>query len=201
MNTLIASKDRSGWFGASDVDKIVGNWNTKTWMDWWLVKMGVAKNDIETVAMNAGTHKEHQILEHISPFMETDRQMMYAPLRIRINIDGNIRNHIYEVKTHSAEKLFKPSKKYVQQVMVQMYWWGMCPDFDSLPRVADIVSYALKDDDYKNYFLPIDPERLSFHPIVYDEKWIETVYLPRLTYLADCLRKGVLPDRERKWTS
>ena len=195
---MIASKDRSGWFGASDVDKIVGNWNTKTWMDWWLVKMGVARNDIETVAMNAGTHKEHQILEFISPFMETDKQIIIEDLRLRINLDGNLQEHIYEVKTHSAEKVFKPSKKYVQQVMVQMYGVQMMGGYELAP-VADIVSYALTKEDYKNYFLPIDPERLKLHPIAYDEYWIETVFLPRITYLADCLVKGILPDRERKW--
>ena len=188
---MIASKDRSGWFGASDVDKIVGNWNTNTWMDWWLVKMGVARNDIETVAMNAGTHKEHQILEYVSPFVEMDKQLIIDELRLRINFDGIVGNHIYEVKTHSAEKVFKPSKKYVQQVMVQMYGFGT--------READIVSYALTEDDYKNYFLPIDPDRLKYHPIAYDGRWIEAVFLPRISYLADCLMKGILPDRERRF--
>lgn len=188
---MISSKDRSGWLGASDVDKIVGNWNTKTWMDWWLVKIGVARNDIETVAMNAGTHKEHQILEYVSPFMETDKQIIIEDLRLRINLDGNVFKHIFEVKTHSAEKVFKPSKKQIQQVMVQMF------GFDTVG--ADIVSYGLTEDDYKNYFLPIDPQRLQYHPITYDKKWIETVFLPRTAYLADCLIKGVLPDRERRW--
>lgn len=188
---MIASKDRSGWFGASDVDKIVGNWNTKTWLDWWLVKMGVARNDIETVAMNAGTHKEHQILEYVSPFMETDKQILLPEIRLRINLDGNVGKHIYEVKTHSAEKVFKPSKKYTQQVMVQMFGFGS--------READILSYGLTEEDYKNYFLPIDPERLQHHPITYDEWWIHMVFLPRIMYLAHCLNKGVLPDRERKW--
>ena len=188
---MIASKDRSGWFGASDVDKIVGNWNTKTWLDWWLVKMGVARNDIETVAMNAGTHKEHQILEYVSPFMETDKQILIPELRLRINLDGNVGKHIYEVKTHSAEKVFKPSKKQIQQVNVQMFGYGS--------READIVSYGLTEEDYKNYFLPIDPDRLHHHPITYDERGIELVFLPRITYLADCLNKGILPDRERKW--
>lgn len=153
--------------------------------------MGVARNDIETVAMNAGTHKEHQILEYVSPLMETDKQIIIEPLRLRINLDGNVRDHIYEVKTHSAEKVFKPSKKQVQQVNVQMFGYKT--------NVADIVSYALTEEDYKNYFLPIDPERLKYHPISYDERWIETVFLPRITYLADCLIKGILPDRERKW--
>ena len=75
--------------------------------------------------------------------------------------------------------------------MVQMY------GFET--GEADIVSYALKEEDYKNYFLPIDPERLKYHPITYDQKWIETVFLPRITYLADCLTKGILPDRERRF--
>lgn len=195
---MIASKDRSGWFGASDVDKIVGNWNTKTWMDWWLVKMGVARNDIETVAMNAGTHKEHQILEYISPFMSTDNQIIIEDLRLRINLDGNLQEHIYEVKTHSAEKVFKPSKKYIQQVNVQMYGVKYLKAY-KLEPMADIVSYALTEEDYKNYFLPIDPERLKLHPIAYDDWWVDTIFLPRIEYLADCLVKGILPDRERKW--
>jgi len=188
---MIESKDRSGWFGASDVDKIVGNWRTKTWLDWWLVKMGVARNTVETVATNAGTHKEHQILEYVSPFMETDKQILIEPLRLRVNLDGNIEKHIYEVKTHSAEKVLKPSKKYVQQVNVQMFGFGT--------READIVSYALTEADYKNYFLPIDKDRLSFHPIAYDDRFIESVFLPHIEYLAECLTKGILPDVERKW--
>ena len=187
---MIASKDRSGWFGASDVDKIVGNWNTKTWLDWWLVKMGVARNDIETVAMNAGTHKEHQILEFVSPFMEMDKQILIPELRLRINLDGNVVKRIYEVKTHSAEKVFKPSKKQIQQVNVQMFGFGS--------RWAEILSYGLTEEDYKNYFLPIDPDRLVHHPIGYDERWMGTVFIPRIEYLADCLIKGILPDRERK---
>jgi hypothetical protein len=195
---MITSKDRSGWFGASDVDKIVGNWNTKTWMDWWLVKMGVARNNIETIAMNAGTHKEHQILEYVSPFMETDKQILIEDLRLRINLDGNLQEHIYEVKTHSAEKVFKPSKKYIQQVNVQMYGVKYLKAY-KLEPMADIVSYALTEDDYKNYFLPIDPERLKLHPIAYDDWWVDTTFLPRIEYLADCLIKGILPDRERKW--
>jgi hypothetical protein len=70
--------------------------------------------------------------------------------------------------------------------MVQMYAMGSLE--------ADIVSYALTEEDYKNYFLPIDPDRLKYHPITYDEKWIEAVFLPKLTYLAECLKEGRLPN-------
>lgn len=151
--------------------------------------MGVAGNDIETVAMNAGTHKEHQVLEYVSPFIEMDKQIIIPELRLRINLDGNVGKRIEEVKTHSAERQFKPSKKQEQQVVVQMYGYKS--------NEAEIVSYALTEDDYRNYFLPIDPERLKFHPIAYDGQWIDSIFLPRITYLADCLIKGILPDRER----
>ena len=188
---MIADKDRSGWFGASDARFIVGNWNTKTWLDWWLIKVGVSTNNIETRAMNAGTHKEHQILEYISPFIETDKQILIPELRLRINLDGNIGKKIEEVKTHSAEKPFKVTKAYRDQVMVQMYGYDT--------NEAEIVSYGLTEADLKNYFLPIDPDRLKYHPIEYDGKWINGVFLPRITYLSECLDKGILPDRERKW--
>ena len=116
MIFIIASKDRSGWFGASDCRYIVGNWNTKTWIDWWLVKIGVARNDIETVAMNAGTHKEGQILEYVSPLIEKDKQILIPDLRLRVNLDGNVDKHIYEVKTYSALKPFVVTKSYYQQL-------------------------------------------------------------------------------------
>ena len=67
-------------------------------------------------------------------------------------------------------------------------------------KEADIVSYGLTEDDYGNYFLPIDKDRLKLHPIVYDEKWTNTVFIPRITYLAECLINGVLPDREQNST-
>lgn len=188
---MIESKDRSGWFGASDVDKIVGNWNTKTWMNWWLEKIGVMRNDFESVAMNAGTHKEHQILEFVNPFMNKDEQILIPELRLRINLDGNIEKHIFECKTHSAEKPFSLSKKYRQQVNVQMFGFKT--------READIVSYALTEEDYKNYFLPIDKDRLMYHPIPYEEDFIEKTFLPRIEYLAWCLINGVLPETSKKF--
>ena len=188
---MISSKDRSGWFGASDIDKIVGNWNTKTWMDWWLTKIGVMRNDFESVAMNAGTHKEHQILEYINPFMEKDKQILIPELRLRVNLDGNVENHIFECKTHSAEKSFVISKKYRQQVNVQMFAFKT--------READIVSYALTEEDYKNYFLPIDSDRLFYHPIAYEEQFIEKIFLPRIEYLSLCLTEGVLPEIKKKF--
>lgn len=182
---MIETKDRSGWFGASDTDYIIGNWTTKSFANWWLIKLGVHRSNFESVAMNAGTHKEHQILEYIG-VSETDKQIIIPELKLRVNLDGNTLGTIYEVKTHSADKVFKCPIKYKRQVWVQMYatkW-----------RKAYIVAYGLAEEDYKNYFLPIDEERLSMIPIEYNEEFIFETYLPKLVYLADCLKKGVFPD-------
>ena len=60
---MISNHDRSGWFGASDVERIVGNWDTKTFEQWWLTKEGFRSENITTDAMLAGTYWEHRILE------------------------------------------------------------------------------------------------------------------------------------------
>lgn len=182
---MIETKDRSGWFGASDTDYIVGNWNTKSFTKWWLIKLGVHRSNFESVAMNAGTHKEHQILDHIG-VTETDKQIIIPELKLRVNLDGNTEDTIHEVKTHSADKEFKCPIKYKRQVWVQMY--------ASKLRKAYVVAYGLTEEDYKNYFLPIDEDRLSMIPIEYNEEFIVETYLPRLVYLADCLNRGVFPD-------
>ena len=183
---MIQSKDRSGWFGASDTKYIVGNWKTKTFRDWFMTKLGIVQNNVETRSMNAGTHKEGQILEYVSPFVEKDKQILIPELLLRVNLDGNIGKHIIEVKTHSADKPFKVSKAYWQQIQVQMF------GYDSTE--GEIVSYGLTEEDYNNYFLPIDDERLIHHPISYDERWVREEYLPKLKVLVECLKEGRMPD-------
>lgn len=183
---MIHEKSREGWFGASDTKYIVGNWNTKTFRDWFMTKLGIVQNNIETRQMNAGTHKEGQILDFISPFVEKDKQIRIPELLLRVNLDGNIGKHIIEVKTHSADKPFKVSKAYWQQIQVQMYGYGTTD--------GEIVSYGLTEEDYRNYFLPIDAERLIHHPISYDNEWVEQTYLPRLKRLVECLKEGRMPD-------
>jgi hypothetical protein len=183
---MIADKDRSGWFGGSDTDYIVGNWNTKSFLKWWLIKIGVHKSDFESLAMNAGTHKEHQILEYIG-VTETDKQILIPEIKLRVNLDGNTHDTIHEVKTHSADKPFKCPIKYKRQVWVQMY--------ASKLKKAFVDAYALTEADYKNYLLPIDGKRLTQVPIEYNEEFIGEVFLPRIRYLAWCLEQGLLPDK------
>ena len=107
-----------------------------------------------------------------------------------MNLDGDGPRQIYEIKTHSAAKEFKVTKAYWQQVQVQMYAKKVV---EGCTPLAQIVSYGLLEEDYNNFFNDIDPERLKRHDIDYDGAFI-ALYLKRLKYLADCLRRGAWPD-------
>ena len=78
------------------------------------------------------------------------------------------------------------SLAYRQQVNVQLFAMGQ-------DATAEIVSYHLLEDDYRNFFREIDPSRLQRHEIVRDEGFLP-VFLPRLMYLRDCLLEGRWPD-------
>lgn len=182
---MIAEKDRSGYFGASDTDKIIGNWKTATFEKWWMQKIGINRDHFDNKYTSAGTHYEHRILESLGIPMELDKQIILDDLRLRVNLDGNDTDTIYECKTYGFEKGFKMPKKYINQVQVQMFASGL--------RKAKIVAYGLKEEDYDNYFNEIDFDRRSEFVIEYDEKWVNNVYLPKLTYLAECLKEGRFP--------
>lgn len=184
---MISNKDRSGYFGASDTNYIVGNWHTKSFEKWWLTKIGISRNDFTNESMKAGTNYEHKILDSLEiANLEKDKQIIIR--KLRVNLDGNTLDKIYEVKTYRYEKGFKMPRSYINQVLVEM--------FSANIRKACIVAYGLNDSDYKNYFNEIDKERLSFHEIEYDEKWINDIYKPKLEYLSYCLEKGVFPTNE-----
>lgn len=189
---MIASKDRSGWFGASDVNYIIGNWETKFFANWWLEKSAFASNDFTNEAMLAGTYYEHKILDFIkSP--EKDKQIKIPALLLRVNLDGNSDDTIFEVKTYRWEKGFKLPIRYKRQVWVQLYASGL--------KKAFVVAYGLTDKDYKSFFNDIDSNRLSFYEIEPNEKFINEEFLPKLKYLVCCLNKGVFPRKEQfeKW--
>ena len=184
---MISNKDRSGYFGASDTKYIVGNWETKTFQNWWLTKIGIIKNNFENKYTLAGTNYEHKILDSLNiSDLEKDKQVIVD--RLRVNLDGNTKDKIYEVKTYNYEKGFKVSKAYEQQVLVQMYATGI--------KQAEIVAYGLIESDYDNYFHQIDKERLSFYEIQYNQKFIEKTYIPKLKYLSKCLELGKMPNKE-----
>ena len=182
---MISDKDRSGYFGASDTDKIIGNWKTETFAKWWMQKVGINRDHFENRYTAAGTHYEHRILESLGIPMFYDVQITIDDLRLRVNLDGNTADCIFECKTYKHENGFKMPQKYINQVQVQMYATGI--------HRAEIVVYGLTEGDYDNYFHPIDRDRLQRHMFFYDKKWIDGVYLPKLTYLADCLKGGRFP--------
>ena len=181
---MISSKDRSGYIGASDTKYVMGRWNTKTFEKWWREKQGIQRNNFTNEAMMAGTAYEHKILDALNiPGLEKDKQIIKG--RLRVNLDGNTDEEIFEVKTHNAQKEFKVSSAYRQQVNVEMYGSGI--------HKARIVAYALEEADYRNYYRDIDADRLTYHPIPYDEEF-NSRYEPRMLYLSECIEKGLFPQ-------
>ena len=87
---MIGSKDRSGWFGASDTSQIVGNWQTKTFKNWWMEKLGIRENHISTMPMRAGTAYEHRILDAYKQPMRKDHQILIPELRLRVILVNEI---------------------------------------------------------------------------------------------------------------
>lgn len=182
---MIQNQDRSNYIGASDTSMVVGNWNTKTFEKWWLEKIGINKNNLSTEAMKAGNNYEHKILEALKiDGLEMDKQIIID--RLRVNLDGNTNTCIYEVKTHKEEKEFKVSKQYWRQAQVEMYASNI--------HELYIVAYGLNDNDYKNYFNEVKPEKINFFKVEYDEDFIKNEYLQKLDILTNCLKRGVFPN-------
>lgn len=185
---MIADQDRSGWFGASDTAMIMGNWNTKTFRKWWMQKLGLDSSHYASRAMNAGTYYEHAILDYIGA-PRKDHQILFPELKLRVNLDGDGPGRIHEVKTHRADKPFRVTKSYWQQVQVQTF--AKIEEENRVP-VAEIVAYGLTEEDYRSFFNDIDPGRLHTYPVAYDHAFIDK-YLPRLMALGNCLERGEFP--------
>lgn len=168
---------------------VVGNWNTKTFENWWLEKLGIRKNNISNEAIKAGNNYEHKILESLEiENLEMDKQIIID--RLRVNLDGNTDTCIYEVKTHNINKEFKVSKQYWRQAQVEMYASNI--------RKLYIVAYALEENDYQNYFNKINKNRLQFIEIEYDEQFIKKEYIPNLEILTKCLKEGAFPCKQQE---
>ena len=102
---MISDKDRSGYIGASDTDKVIGNWKTKTFEKWWMQKLGINRDHFNNKYTSAGTHYEHKILESLGIPMEFDKQVVVG--RLRVNLDGNTEDCIFECKTPCFQDLFQ----------------------------------------------------------------------------------------------
>jgi len=179
---MIRNYDRSGWIGASDTVFVMGSWDTKTFRRWWAVKLGINRERFKNIYTQTGTHLEHKILDYLG-VRRRDRQIRLRDFRLRVNLDGED-DVVHEIKTHKSES-FKLSRAYWMQAQVEAFASG---------KPVVIEAYRLTEEDYRNWFLPIEAERLSRWPVEYEPDWIRCEYLPRLRRLAECLRKGVLPN-------
>jgi hypothetical protein len=111
-----------------------------------------------------------------------------------VNLDSETKDTVVEIKTYKkTEKAWVVPKNYWMQVQVQMF---------ATKKKGKILAYALTEEDYNNFYLPIEDDRVSEHDIPYDEQWVKNEYLPRLVYLAECLKKRKTPNmrefKERK---
>lgn len=186
---MIKSQDRSNYFGASDTKYVIGNWNTKTFQKWWLEKLGIQNERYDNKYTLAGTNYEHKIIDALNiPLIEKDNQFIKD--KIRVNLDANTKEKIYEIKTYGYKKGFslEKHKDYVNQVIVQMYV--------SKIHSAEIVAYGLLENDYINYFNDIDSDRLSIFEIEYNEDWLNKEYIPKIEYLTKCLKEQKFPNIE-----
>lgn len=186
-------KDRIGCFGASDTAFIMGNWNTATFLNWWQTKLGTMQNGFENIYTITGTHKEHQIAkwyaDKTKQKLKLDRKIKLKKYSLVVNLDSETKDCIIEIKTFKlSDKKWTMPKKYWQQVQVQM--------FASKKHNAIILAYGLKEEDYNNFYLEIDKDRVLEIPIEYDKKWIQSEYLPRVIYLQSCLKARKTPKIE-----
>ena len=184
---MIINKNRANWVGASDVHYVMSNWGTKTFLQWWLIKLGVTKNDFSNVYTMAGNAYERRIAQSLGLKMKFDRCVKIPKLRLRVNLDSETNDCIYEIKTHKAtEKEWKPPTSYIQQCQVQMFATGK--------HKCKLVAYPMTEENYNNFFLEVDREKVEVFDIPYDEQWVKNEYLPRLVYLAECLKKRKTPN-------
>lgn len=178
---MIRNKDRSKWFGASDTSYIMGNWDSKSFAMWWFTKLGIKTNNFGNKYTMAGNYFEGKILDAFG-IKKRNRTIKIRKLRLRVNLDGESKAIIHEVKTYKDEFNVK---KHWQQCQVEMF---------ATKKKLEIIAYKMNEDDYYNYFNKIDKERIKVYPIQYDDKWIEKKYLPRLKYLCKCLKKRKFPN-------
>lgn len=193
---MIQSKDRSGYFGASDTKFVVAtNRNTASWKRWWDVKLGTMESEqFRTKEIDAGNRYEHPILLSINDDMILDGQIIHEKYPIRVNYDGYLNGVIYEVKTHHAEKEFEISTAYWQQCQVEMYVYKEMHNSWFLPPFEKLylVSYGLNPDEYTSD-VNIDHNRVKYHPVEFDKGWIKGEYLPKVRELARALKKRKFP--------
>ena len=188
---MIKNNNRAHWFGASDTSIIMGNWETRSFLEWWFVKLGFYVNNKKSWAMICGNLLEIPIIREIEKQehrkIHIGKHPYYnLPLKLRCNYDGFTKDAVIEIKT--TKKIFySVPKNYWEQCQVLM--------FKKKKKKAILYAYQMTDDDYRNpYFPNIDYNRIKSFVIDYDKEFIEKEYKPRLRYLAMCLRRKKVPS-------
>lgn len=191
---MIANQDRSGWFGASDTNMVLSTkYNTKTFKQWWAVKLGEQESDFKgSMYTDAGNKYEHPILLAINENMNLDRQIKIEKHLLRVNYDGDFNGTLYEVKTHKSDKVYEISTTHWRQTQVEIYAYKTMAEELGLPpfKRLYIVSYALYPDEYYCEQADVDFSRVKFHEVKYDKSFIKGEYLPELKQKARALKKG-----------
>ena len=209
---MINDYDRSHWFGASDSKYIMGSQESKTWNDWWKLKCGIKGNTfLGNIYTKAGNTFEHSILRAWNPCIKYDRQILVPSLRLRVNLDGNLADEIYEVKTYQIDNGFKVTDGYYYQAQLQMLAWNMESYIDFVDckgkpllypknpplQKHTILAYGLYPDEYYSEYtdeqiheglIPIEKNRIQTFEIKPSRSTMRKAR-KNLTKLAKRLRK------------
>lgn len=176
---MIHDFDRSGYIGASDVRYVMGRWQGRSFENWWREKLGLQHSHFQNRYLQAGNAWEHRILDSLAVTdLVKDNQFIREELKLRVNLDGNTDNTIYEVKTYRLASGYRNPKAHIWQVQIQMFASGISH--------AEIITYGLLEEDYLHVG-EVDPSRIGRIPVRLDPVWLYQEYLPRHKKLVECL--------------
>lgn len=202
-----SSYDRTGIFGASDVQKMLMGFNTKGFQQFWFEKTGEVERERSfSKYITAGNLLEEPVIQCIA---ETEGITLYPSTvpfpdlyhhKLIVNLDaltlGEKETVNYEIKCCGYESVFFGAvvmdKWYRKQVQVQMLASGI--------RHSKLCYYGVLPHEYEPDFLiapEIDYNRIVQHYIAYDDEWLEEVYVPRLIELSEFMEKHVYPWGEQ----
>lgn len=213
MITVLHDYDRSHWFGASDSKYIMdAAQSSKSFNDWWKIKCGIMGNNFYgNIYTKAGNTFEHSILKSWNPVIQLDRQILVPSLRLRVNLDGNLADEIFEVKTYQIDKEFKVTDAYYYQAQIQMLGWKLEPSIqfkecEGCPSVYGknpiltkhtILAYGLYPDEYYAEYtdeqiekgeIPIEKDRIKAF-VIKPSSGVQRKARKRLHKLSKQLRK------------
>lgn len=197
-----STNSRVGTIGASDTRFVMMNFDTKTFQNWWMEKIGIKEHqEFRNIYADTGTMLEAAVIDTYRKMRGLELKNGEEPFiskrynQLVVNLDAYNDTKNIEIKCVKYDKAFnwqfKMDVNYYQQVQVQMFATNL--------RDTTIVAYGLKSEDYDfdNLVNPkIDKDRIFEFDIDYDFEWIEQKYEPRLKYLCKCLDEGLIPREE-----